>query len=287
MRLATLLLPGRGEIPAAISPDGSTFRELGGPGRPGLADLIEDLPAPPGDLGDPHPIVAARFAPVLPRPNAVWCVGLNYEDHRLETGRERAAFPTLFTRFASSLVGHGEPMIRPMLSRKLDYEGELAVVIGTPGRHIPASEALDHVAGYACFNDGSVRDFQRHSSQFAAGKNFFQTGAFGPWLVTADEIPDPQNLSVETRVNGKVRQRGHTSQMTWPIRELIAYLSGITPLAPGDVLVTGTPSGVGVARTPPVFLEPGDLVEVEIEGLGVLFNRIRGEEEEEEEEDEE
>ena len=277
MRLATLIIPGRGEVPAAVSGDGSRFRELH-EARSLAALLAGPLPEPDWeDRPNSLPITGARFAPVVPRPGAIWCVGLNYEDHRIETGRERAAYPTLFTRFWPSLVGHAEPLVRPELSRKLDYEGELAVVIGRGGRHIPEREALAHVAGYACFNDGSVRDFQSHSSQFGPGKNFHRTGGFGPWLVTADEIPDPQALAISTRVDGEVVQRSDTSQMTWSVRALIAYLSGITPLYPGDVLVTGTPSGVGVARKPPRFLEPGQLVEVEISGVGTLRNRVHAE----------
>ena len=279
MRFATLIVPGRGEVPAAISSDGSRFRELDGAGT--LSEHLSRtrLELPPEPWEDGFPITAARFAPVIPRPRAVWCLGLNYEDHRIETGRAKAAYPTLFTRFWPSLAGHGEPLLRPTLSEELDYEGELAVVIGRPGRHIRKEEALAHVAGYACFNDGSVRDFQRHSSQFGPGKNFYRTGAFGPWLVTADEVPDPQNLPIRTRLNGQVVQDSHTSRMTWSVSALIAYLSGITPLFPGDVLITGTPSGVGVARRPPRFLRPGDLVEVEIGPLGILRNRIVAEDE--------
>lgn len=271
MRLATLDAPRRGVIPAEISADGARYRAVGDPGRPLAALLDGDAPIAAGWDG---PVAECRFAPVIPRPGAIWCVGLNYEDHRIETGREKAAYPTLFTRFPVCLVGAGEPLARPRASHQLDYEGELAVVIGRPGRHIPEARALDHVAGYACFNDASVRDFQGHSSQFGPGKNFHRTGGFGPWLVTTEEIPEPQDLEIRTRLNGVVMQESHTSRMTWGVRELIAYLSQITPLLPGDVIATGTPSGVGVARDPQVFLKPGDTVEVEIEGIGVLRNPV-------------
>lgn len=271
MRLATLRVPGRGEVPVEISREGARYRVLGGPGD-ALADRLSGAADSgggwDGDVSD------CRFAPVIPRPGAIWCVGLNYEDHRMETGRAREAYPTLFTRFPVCLVGAEEPLVRPRASDQLDYEGELAVVIGKPGRHIPEARALDHVAGYACFNDASVRDFQGHSSQFGPGKNFHRTGAFGPWLVTSDEIPEPQDLAIRTRVNGEVMQESHTSRMTWGVRELIAYLSQITPLLTGDVISTGTPSGVGVARDPQVFLRPGDTVEVEIGSVGVLRNSV-------------
>ena len=273
MRLATLLVPGRGETPAIISPDGNRYQPLDPPGP--LAERLA-APVPRMDSAwDAAPRISeARFLPLIPRPGALWCVGLNYEDHRLETGRAKAAYPTLFTRFAASLQGHGEALVRPSVSHQLDFEGELAVVIGRSGRHISEDAALDHVAGYACFNDASVRDYQGHSTQFGPGKNFWRTGGFGPFLVTADEVPDPQDLPIETRLNGKVVQQSHTSQMTYPVSELIAYLSRIHPLYPGDVISTGTPSGVGVARDPQLFMKPGDVVEVEIGKVGVLRNEI-------------
>ncbi len=276
MRLATLRTPGPETVLAEISPDGTRYRLLGSPGD-ALADRLGRIP-PPGDAWDGE-VAGRRFAPVIPRPGAIWCVGLNYEDHRKETGRAKAAWPTLFTRFPVCLVGAGEPLVRPAASPQLDFEGELAVIIGKRGRHIPEERALEHVAGYACFNDASVRDFQSHSSQFGPGKNFHRTGAFGPWLVTADEVPDPQALEIRTRVNGEVMQESHTSLMTWSIRELIAYLSRFTPLLPGDVISTGTPSGVGVARDPQVFLKPGDVVEVEVSSVGLLRNSVVDEEE--------
>lgn len=276
MRFATLDLPGGSETPVAISPDGTRYSPL--PGGGALADHLDHgaASAEPDWAGAPA-LAGVRFAPPVPRPGAIWCVGLNYEDHRLETGKARAEHPTLFMRFPVCLVGHGEAILRPRVSEKLDYEGELAVVIGKTGRHIPEEEALEHVAGYACFDDASVRDYQAHSTQFGPGKNFYRTGGFGPWIVSADEIPDPQALAIETRLNGEVVQQSHTSRMTYPVHELVSYLSRITPLLPGDVIATGTPSGVGMARKPPLYMKPGDVVEVEIERVGILRNPIEAE----------
>ena len=278
MRLATLLLGDRGETPALISPDGARYQPLEGP-EPLAARFAGPLPETDVDWDEAAPLSDVRFAPLIPRPGALWCVGLNYEDHRLETGRAKADYATLFTRFPACLVGHGEALVRPSASRQLDYEGELAVVIGRTARHVSEESALDHVAGYACFNDASVRDYQGHSSQFGPGKNFWRTGGFGPFLVTSDEVPEPQDLPIETRLNGEVVQQSHTSQMTYPVRELIAYLSRIHPLFPGDVISTGTPSGVGVARDPQLFMKPGDVVEVEIGSVGVLRNGVVDEKE--------
>ena len=217
------------------------------------------------------------FAPVIPDPDKIICVGLNYRDHVAETGRTVTEKPALFARFAGSQVGHGQPMIRPRASTEFDYEGELAVVIGKGGRHIAAADALKHVAGYACYNEGSIRDWQRHTSQFLAGKTFADTGAFGPWLVTSDEIPDPSKLTLETRVNGQVVQHTTTDLMITPVPQLIEYISTVLPLLPGDVIISGTPGGVGAKRNPPLWLKPGDVTEVEISGIGVLRNPVEAE----------
>ena len=214
------------------------------------------------------------FAPVIPDPDKIICVGLNYRDHVAETGRTVTEKPALFARFACSQVGHLQPLVKPKVSDDFDYEGELAVVIGRAGRHIPASRALEHVAGYACYNEGSVRDWQRHTSQFLAGKTFAESGSFGPWLVTTDEIPDPSKLSLQTRLNGTVVQNTTTDLMITGVPETIAYVSTICPLSPGDVIVTGTPGGVGLKRTPPLWMRPGDTVEVEISGIGILRNTV-------------
>jgi 2-keto-4-pentenoate hydratase/2-oxohepta-3-ene-1,7-dioic acid hydratase in catechol pathway len=215
-----------------------------------------------------------EIAAVIPDPDKIICVGLNYRDHVAETGRTVTETPALFARFAGSQVGHLRPLIKPAISDEFDYEGELAVVIGKGGRHIPAERALDHVAGYACYNEGSVRDWQRHTSQYLAGKSFASTGGFGPWLVTADEIPDPSRLTLETRLNGQVVQHTSTDLMITPVPEQITYISTILPLLPGDVIVSGTPGGVGVKRNPQLFMRPGDIAEVEISGIGVLRNPV-------------
>jgi 2-keto-4-pentenoate hydratase/2-oxohepta-3-ene-1,7-dioic acid hydratase in catechol pathway len=211
---------------------------------------------------------------VLPDAPRIFCIGINYVAHRKETGRAAVDHPTVFVRFAPSVVGHGQAMVKPPESEQYDYEGELAVVIGRAGRRIPAAAALAHVAGYSCFNDGSLRDFQYQTSQFTPGKNFDASGAFGPWLVTADEIPDPQKLALETRLNGEVMQSASTDLMIFSVAQQIAYISTFTELHPGDVIATGTPGGVGSKREPPVFMTPGDKVEVEIERVGLLSNPI-------------
>jgi 2-keto-4-pentenoate hydratase/2-oxohepta-3-ene-1,7-dioic acid hydratase in catechol pathway len=226
------------------------------------------------DASPDLPLEGLELGPVIPDPDKIICVGLNYRDHVEETGRTVTEKPALFARFAGCQVGHLRPMVKPKVSDEFDYEGELAVVIGKAGRHIPAERAPEHVAGYSCYNEGSIRDWQRHTSQYLAGKNFAGTGAFGPWLVTADEIPDPSRLTLETRLNGQVVQHTTTDLMITPVPGLIAYISTILPLLPGDVIVSGTPGGVGVKRNPPLFLRPGDVVEVEISGIGVLRNPV-------------
>jgi 2-keto-4-pentenoate hydratase/2-oxohepta-3-ene-1,7-dioic acid hydratase in catechol pathway len=203
----------------------------------------------------------------------VLCVGLNYRAHVAETaGRAVPEQPRIFARLADTIIAHGEPLWCPPNSTHFDYEGELAVVIGKAGRRIPAAQAMDHVAAYTCFNDGSLRDYQKHS--VTAGKNFPHTGPLGPWLVTKDEIPDPAALTLTTRLNGAQMQRSSTGDMILDVAALIEYISAFTPLAPGDVIATGTPEGVGQSRKPPVWLVPGDVVEVEISGIGILRNPV-------------
>lgn len=217
---------------------------------------------------------AVTLLPPVPDPGKIVCVGLNYHDHVEETGRTLTDYPTLFVRFASTLAAHEAPLIQPLVSEKFDYEGELALVIGTGGRHIAAADALSHVAGYAAFNDGSVRDWQAHTSQFTPGKNFDATGGFGPALVTPDEVGEITERTLRTRFNGQVVQEAGIAQMITPIPQLIAYVSTFLTLAPGDVIVTGTPGGVGMKRNPPLYMKPGDVVEVEIEGVGTLRNPV-------------
>jgi 2-keto-4-pentenoate hydratase/2-oxohepta-3-ene-1,7-dioic acid hydratase in catechol pathway len=217
---------------------------------------------------------AVELLPPIRDPGKLLCVGLNYKTHVEETGRTETPHPSIFVRFIDSVVGHGQPMVKPALSEQFDYEGELALVIGTPAWRVPAARALAHVAGYACFNDGSVRDFQRHTTQWTPGKNFRASGAFGPWVVTADEIPDPTRLTLSTRLNGQELQRATTDLLIYTIPVILEYVTSFTPLAPGDVIATGTPGGVGSRRTPPVWMRKGDEVEVEISSVGLLRNPI-------------
>lgn len=215
-----------------------------------------------------------ELLPPIRDPGKLVCVGLNYKTHVQETGNTEGPHPSIFVRFADSVVGHGQPMVKPRLSDKFDYEGELAVVIGRPAWRVATADALGVIAGYACFNDGSVRDFQRHTSQWTPGKNFRASGAFGPWVVTTDEIPDPTRLTLTTRLNGQEMQRATTDLLIYTIPVIIAYVTSFTPLAPGDVIATGTPGGVGSRRTPPVWMNKGDEIEVEISSIGVLRNPI-------------
>jgi len=208
-------------------------------------------------------------------PPKIICLGLNYADHAAEGGHQPPTYPAFFMRSVMSLTPHGAPIVRPECSDKLDYEAELMVVIGRGGRHIPKERALEHVAGYSCFNDGSVRDYQRKSTQWTMGKNFDATGGFGPWLVTADDLPPgAKGLRIQSRLNGTVMQDSNTDRMIFDVATTIAILSEGMTLEPGDLIAMGTPSGVGYPRNPPVFMKPGDVVEIEIEGIGVLQNPI-------------
>jgi 2-keto-4-pentenoate hydratase/2-oxohepta-3-ene-1,7-dioic acid hydratase in catechol pathway len=216
------------------------------------------------------------WLPPITDPLKVICVGLNYRSHVTETGRQPPTKPLLFTRFANSQVGHEAPLRHPVISAKFDYEGELAVVIGQRTHRVAPAQALDAVLGYTCFNDGSVRDWQEHSTHFTAGKNFVGSGASGPWIVTAEEIPDPTTLTLKTRVNDETVQRAPVSDLVFSVPDLISYCSMFTELLPGDTIATGTPGGVGAWRNPVYWLKDGDVVEVDIAGLGVLRNRVAG-----------
>jgi 2-keto-4-pentenoate hydratase/2-oxohepta-3-ene-1,7-dioic acid hydratase in catechol pathway len=215
--------------------------------------------------------------PVIPNPGKILCVGLNYADHVRETGRELTEKPAIFTRFADSQVGHGHDLIRPAESFRFDYEGEIAIVIGKPGRRISESDAWSHIAGYSCYNEGSIRDWQNFTTQWVAGKNWWHSGSFGPWMVTSDEIAPDQKMMLTTTLNGVEVQRASTDMMIHSIPRQIAFISTFTPLSPGDVIVTGTPGGVGNKRTPQLYMKPGDVVEVAVEAIGVLRNTIRDE----------
>ena len=217
---------------------------------------------------------SVELLPVIPNPGKIWCCGLNYGEHVRETNREVTEQPTFFLRVADSQVGHGQAIVRPRESTQLDYEAEIAVVIGKPGRRIAEADAFAHIAGYACYNDGSVRDWQKHTSQWVPGKNFWRTGGFGPWMVTADEIPANTVMSLVTRLNGVEMQRATTDMLIHSIARQIAYTSTVAPLQAGDVIVTGTPGGVGARRSPPVWMKAGDVVEIEVDRIGVLRNAI-------------
>ncbi len=221
-----------------------------------------------------HALADLHLRPPFGPDTKIVCVGLNYRAHIAETGRSDPGMPTLFIRWPDSHVAHGMALVRPAASERFDFEGKIAVLIGRGGRHIPAAEALRHVGGYSCYNDGSIRDWQRHTSQFTPGKNFASSAAIGPWIVTADEIADPAALSLTTRLNGTVMQHATVSDMIHGIADLIAYISIFTPLRPGDVIATGTPEGVGAYRTPPAWLRPGDRIEVDVSGIGTLVNTV-------------
>lgn len=219
-----------------------------------------------------------EYLPPLADPPKVVCVGMNYQDHADENKLPPQEYPTFFVRFTGSLLGHEQPMIRPRISDTLDFEGELAAVIGKPGRYIAKDKALDHVWGYAIFNDGSVREYQGRGKQWTLGKNFDRTGGFGPDLITADELPPgARGLHLETRLNGRVVQSANTSDLIFDVATLISRFSEAASLEVGDVIVTGTPAGIGFFRKPPLYMKPGDVCEVEIERLGILRNPIRDE----------
>jgi 2-keto-4-pentenoate hydratase/2-oxohepta-3-ene-1,7-dioic acid hydratase in catechol pathway len=240
------------------------------------ASALQEAAERGGDA-ERYPLSGIEWLPVIPNPDKILCVGLNYEMHRKETGRAEVENPTIFTRFTNSQTGHLANIVRPRVSHELDFEGELAIIIGKAGRYISKADAWGHIAGYACYNDGSVRDFQRHTHQFTPGKNFPDTGAFGPWMMTPDELGELGPLRIQTRVNGQVVQDATFEQMIFDIPRIIEYCSSFTRLEPGDVIATGTPGGVGAKRTPPLWLKPGDTVEVEIDRLGTLRNGIADE----------
>jgi 2-keto-4-pentenoate hydratase/2-oxohepta-3-ene-1,7-dioic acid hydratase in catechol pathway len=242
-----------------------------------LANAVADLQAlssRPPDLS----LDAIEFRPVIDNPAArFFCIGVNYMPHILEMGRERPDYPVVFVRHLNSLVGHNRPLIRPTASEKFDFEGELAVIIGKPARRVPRDKAYDYVAAYSCFNDGSVRDYQRHGAQWTPGKNFDASGSFGPCAVTVDSAPEPSAMQLTTTLNGEVVQHESVGELCFGVPELIEYISIWTELKPGDVIVSGTPGGVGAGRKPPLWMRPGDTVEVKITGLGTLTNTVAAE----------
>lgn len=238
------------------------------------AGALDELQADVQSGGQRVDPAQVQAQPVIPAPGKVICVGLNYKTHVAETKRPDSEHPSLFLRFADSLAADGDEVLRPEFSERFDWEGELAFVVGRGGRHIAAEDAFDHIAGYTCFNDVSVRDWQRHTHQFTPGKNFPGTGPLGPFLLTRDEVPDVTKLGLQTRLNGQVVQQASLADLIFDIPTIVAYVSRFTPLSPGDVIATGTPGGVGDRREPPLYMKEGDVVEVEITGLGVLRNRI-------------
>ncbi len=270
-----------GRVGVAASRDGNAYRGLLD-GDPGTIDrLIRQGPREREVsisallAGSPVDVSAVEVLQPLTAPGKIICVGLNYRDHATESGMQVPEYPTLFARFPSSLIPHGAPIVRPRDSDRLDFEGELVAIIGKGGRRIAQADALNHVAGYSIFNDGSIRDFQLRTPQWTMGKNFDGTGAFGPVLVTADALPPgARGLRIETRLNGQTMQKSSTEQLIFDVATLVSLISAGITLEAGDIIVTGTPSGVGAARKPPVFMKAGDVCEVEIEGIGVLRNSI-------------
>ncbi|MEX0839296.1 MAG: fumarylacetoacetate hydrolase family protein [Parvibaculum sp.] len=280
MRFVTFKTAGKARLGLV---EGDTVADLGSialidairAGKAGLAQAAKEAAPDAPRL----PLDGLTLLPVIPRPGKIICLGLNYAEHAAEGGREKPDYPNFFMRCATSLVASGQAVVRPRVSEQLDFEAELAAVIGrTVPRHVARADALDYVAGYSCFNDVSVRDYQRRTPQWTIGKNFDGTGAFGPAFVTADELPPgAMGLAIASRLNGTVMQSANTRDMIFPVDETIALLSACMTLEAGDVLVMGTPAGVGFARTPPVWMKPGDRIEVEIERVGLLANPVAAE----------
>ena len=225
--------------------------------------------------GESIDVASIDYLPTIPNPDKIICIGVNYRPHLEEMGRSPPDHPVMFVRFAGSQVGHEQAIVKSRATEQYDFEGELGVVIGRPARYVSRDAAFEYIAGYTCFMDGTARDWQKHTTQFTPGKNFHRSGAMGPTLVSRDEVPDVANLALQTRVNGAVMQEGRVSELIFDIPYLIEYLSTFTELLPGDVIATGTPAGVGAARTPPIWLADGDEVAVDIAGVGVLVNRVR------------
>lgn len=276
MRLISYRYQGKSKFGVIAN---AAVRDLSAPGVETLRAALEtwdreELNRRVAAAGAPVPLTEIRYLQPITNPDKILCVGLNYHLHAKEAGLPIPEHPSIFVRFPSSQVGHGEPIVRPRASEQLDYEAELALVIGRRARHVQPEDAFGYVAGYSCFAENSVRDWQTHTRQATPGKNFHQSGAFGPWLVTADEIPHPERLEVIGRLNGEVLQRDVVHNMIFPLAKLIAYASTFTELLPGDVLVTGTPAGVGFTKKPPLYLRPGDVFEVEVTGVGILRNPV-------------
>lgn len=240
------------------------------------ADLIDAASLIAGSATPDHRLDAVEYVPLNPRLDArIFALGVAYKDHQVETGRADATMPSMFSKHPQSLVGHNQPMLKPNVSNMYDYEGEIVVVIGRAARNVPESRALDYVAGYSILVDGSARDYQKAS--VTAGKNFDRSGSYGPWMLTRDKVPDWRKLALTTRLNGQQMQHTLLGMLIWPLEFVIHYISTFTRLEPGDAISTGTPAGVGHRRNPPVFMKPGDVLEVEVGGIGVLRNPVIGE----------
>jgi 2-keto-4-pentenoate hydratase/2-oxohepta-3-ene-1,7-dioic acid hydratase in catechol pathway len=277
MKLASYLVDGQARFGAVVDGGVVTLNDrLGGRYRSlreAIAgDALGGMRQAAAEAKPDHRLDEVRWLPVIPDPDKILCAGINYRSHAAETGRELPKQPSMFLRLVDTLVGHEGEMTRPTVSESFDFEGELAVIIGRGGRHIPVERALAHVAGYTCFVDGSVRDYQKFS--VTSGKNFPGTGPLGPWMVTTDEIPDPTRMVLTTRLNGKEVQRSGTDLLIYSVPQIIAFCSDFTALAPGDVIATGTPEGVGHRRSPPLWMKAGDVLEVEISSIGTLRARI-------------
>ena len=237
------------------------------------AAVLGSLPDQCGDSAD-IALADVTFLPTITNPDKILCVGLNYKDHQAETGRGGEPYPTIFVRFAAAQMGHEQNMVRPEESICLDFEGEIAIIIGKRCRRAKKADALDYVAGYGIYNDGSVRDYQRHTSQFTPGKNFAATGGFGPWMMTSDEVGPVDQMELTTRLNGEVMQHATSDLLVFDFGDVIEYCSTFVELMPGDVISSGTPGGVGAARNPPVWMDGGDVIEVEVKPIGTLRNNV-------------
>jgi len=271
MKLASYVADGK-ECCGVVTGDGVVTLKEHATLRDALASGALDAIRARANAKPDHRLADVRFLPVIINPQKILCAGVNYRSHAAEVGRELPKQPSMFIRFTDTLIGHDGQMIRPKLSDHFDFEGELAMVIGTGGRHIPIERALDHVAGYTIFVDGSVRDYQKFS--VTSGKNWPGTGPLGPWLVTSDEIPDPGKLTLTTRLNGQQVQHSGTDKLIYSCQQIVSFCSDFTALHPGDIIATGTPEGVGHGRKPPLWMKPGDVLEVEITGIGTLRTTI-------------
>ncbi len=238
------------------------------------AGALAEIASEAAGQGADHRLDAVTLLPVITHADTLLAIGLNYRTHVEEGGRAIPEHPMIFVRWNDSQVGHDQPLVRPKASHIFDFEGEMAVIIGKKGRHVSEADSLDIIAGYSCFNDGSVRDWQRHTGQFTPGKNFFRSGAFGPFMITSDEAGPPDSHTLITRLNGEEMQRATTDDLLFNVPQLIAYITTFTELNPGDVIATGTTGGVGFYREPQVFMKPGDVIEVDISEIGVLKNTI-------------